>query len=87
MINSSEYITFWEAEYLEYRKNLKNLPQKWQHLERLHIISQLSIQKHFFSHYLMLREALVDKNLKESLGQILRIILVLPGHILRRLPI
>ena len=87
MINSPEYKILWNKEYLEYKKNTKNPIQKWQHLERLHIISQLSIQKHFFSHYLMLKEALVDKNLKESLGQILRIILVLPGHIFRRLPI
>lgn len=39
------------------------------------------------THWLMLKLAIKEANTTESLGQIFRLFLVIPGHILRRLPI
>lgn len=61
--------------------------KRWQHLERLHIIGQQFLFKHFQVHLLMLRQACVDKNLDEILGQLLRLSLVFPGHLFGKLPI
>lgn len=56
------------------------------HLGRAHIISQMQWNNHLYVHYLMLCYALPRKDMKEILGQILRLILTLPGHLIQRLP-
>ena len=61
--------------------------EKWSYLERLHIIGQLLVSLHLKTHWLMLKLAIKEANATESLGQIFRLFLVIPGHILRRLPI
>lgn len=61
--------------------------ERWQHLERLHIIGQQFLFKHFQVHLLMFRQACIDKNLGEILGQLLRLSLVFPGHLFGKLPI
>jgi hypothetical protein len=60
--------------------------ERWDLLERLHIIGQFNIKLHYHSHWLMFNEAINDKNLRECFGQLMRLFLVLPGHLFRRLP-
>ena len=76
-----------EKEWKEYRHNRSNRVKKWYFLERLHILSQLSFPKHITIHGVMLYEAIRDKNVKEILGQCLRLFLVIPWHILQKLPL
>lgn len=61
--------------------------KKWQHLERLHIIGQQFLFKHLHVHWLMLRQACLDRKPYEILGQLLRLSLVFPGHLFGKLPI
>jgi hypothetical protein len=60
---------------------------RWILLERLHIIGQQNVKTHFFVHFLMLQEAFSQKNISEFLGQLVRLFLVVPGHLFNRLPV
>lgn len=68
-------------------KFAKNSFEKWRQLERLHILGQLLIWYHYHIHFLMLELAFQERKMFELLGQIFRIILILPGHLLGQLPI
>lgn len=57
------------------------------HLGRAHIIAQKSALKHLIVHCLMLGHALRKKNLSEVLGQLVRIALTLPAHLIKKIPI
>jgi len=46
----------------------------WHHLERTHIIGQSYPIEHTYSHWMMLKFGLMQKNVKEILGQILRLL-------------
>ena len=50
-----------------------DLSKAWHHLERSHILGQSYPYEHSYSHWLMLKFGLRQKNLKEVLGQILRL--------------
>lgn len=71
---------------LDLYRSSKDSAQKWYYLERLHILGQMFLFKHLHVHMLMLKQSLVDRNPQELLGQLFRLGLVLPGHILHRLP-
>lgn len=58
----------------------------WSDLEKVHILAQSFLLSHYFVHITMLQKALKEKNLHECLGQIFRLMLVLPGNLLNRLP-
>jgi hypothetical protein len=75
-INTLEavYLKEW-TNYLQTRNDKK---VKWYHLERLHVLSQSSFKKHFFIHITMISEAYNDKNIREFLGQLIRLFLVIP---------
>lgn len=60
--------------------------EKWLRLERLHILGQLGISLHYHSHFLMLRQAFQERNVQEIAGQIVRLLLVAPGHLFNSLP-
>ncbi len=77
------YLKEWTI-YLQIRNDKE---MKWYHLERLHVLSQASFKKHIFIHITMLGEAYKDKNIREFLGQLIRLFLVIPWHIFHRLPI
>lgn len=51
-----------------------DLSKAWHHLERSHILGQSYPYEHTYSHWLMLKFGLRQKNLKEVLGQILRLV-------------
>lgn len=60
--------------------------EKWKQLERLHIIGQVIMTLHYQVHFMMLKLALKEGKNVEFFGQIFRILLVMPGHLLGRLP-
>lgn len=51
-----------------------DLSKAWHHLERSHILGQSYPYEHTYSHWLMLKFGLRQKNLKEVLGQIIRLV-------------
>ncbi|MCB2063579.1 MAG: DUF3703 domain-containing protein [Novosphingobium sp.] len=59
----------------------------WQALERTHIVSQPYLTLHLASHCAMLRYALHERDLREAIGQCLRIVLAPLGAISGRLPV
>jgi hypothetical protein len=66
----------YNEEIKHYRYNLinKQYSNAWYHLERSHIIGQSYPIEHTYSHWLMLRFGLMQKNTKEVFGQLLRLI-------------
>jgi hypothetical protein len=48
----------YQKEWVKYQENSRDIQRKWHHLERLHILSQLSFLKHLHIHGVMLCEAL-----------------------------
>ncbi|CDZ89536.1 DUF3703 domain-containing protein [Rhodococcus ruber] len=61
-------------------------PQRWAHLERAHIISQPYPWPHTRNHIAMLALALRQRDRREALGQIVRIIVAAPGSLSGRYP-
>jgi len=63
-------------EFELYRISLlkSDLSKAWHHLESSHILGQSYPYEHIYSHWLMLKFGLRQKNLKEVLGQILRLV-------------
>lgn len=59
----------------------------WQYLEAAHVLGQPDCRLHAQAHWAMLRCAVVQWDLREVAGQVLRLALVPPGHALARLPI
>mgnify|MGYP003669528998 FL=1 len=52
----------------------EDYPNAWHHLERSHIIGQSYPIEHTYSHWLMLKFGLMQKNSKEVFGQIIRLL-------------
>ena len=65
----------------------KHFPEKWFRLERMHILGQSDLKFHAFVHWLMFREAINERKIREIFGQALRLIFVVPAHIFSLLPI
>lgn len=59
-----------------YRSSLHsgNSSQAWHHLERSHILGQSYPLEHTYTHWLMLKFGLRQRNTKEVLGQVLRLL-------------
>lgn len=62
-----------ELEYYQFYLESKQYHNAWHHLERSHIIGQSYPLEHTYSHWLMLKFGLMQKNIKEVLGQLLRL--------------
>ncbi|WP_200182849.1 DUF3703 domain-containing protein [Tomitella biformata] len=60
--------------------------ERWHHLERAHIISQPYPWPHTRNHIAMLGLALRQRDRREAIGQIIRIIVAAPGSTLGRYP-
>lgn len=60
--------------------------ERWHHLERAHIISQPYPWPHTRNHIAMLGLALRQRDRREALGQIVRIVVAAPGSALGRYP-
>lgn len=60
--------------------------ERWRHLERAHIISQPWPWPHTRNHIAMFALAITQRDQREALGQVLRIIVAAPGSALGRYP-
>ncbi len=58
----------------------------WKSLERAHILGQFFWKEHLHIHFLMLSLGLKTFNFKEAMGQIPRLLLSIPGSLLRKAP-
>ncbi len=67
---------FYLNELSLYRSSFLNghLNQAWYHLERSHIIGQSYPIEHSYTHWLMLKFGFRQRNTKEVLGQVLRLL-------------
>lgn len=59
---------------------------RWRWLMAGHIVGQIDFALHVHSHWLMLRFAASNLDLKDAAGQMFRLLLVPIGHALDRLP-
>ncbi len=60
--------------------------QRWTHLERAHILSQPDPRLHTRNHIAMFTLAVRQRDRREALGQIIRIIVAAPGSLAGRYP-
>ncbi|MEW5810895.1 MAG: DUF3703 domain-containing protein [Actinomycetota bacterium] len=60
--------------------------QRWHHLERAHIVSQPDPWLHTCNHAAMLRLALRQRDRREAIGQVIRIVVAAPGSLTGRYP-
>jgi len=58
----------------------------WSHLERAHILSQPWAWPHTKVHAVMLRQALGDRDVREVMGQLLRLGVAGPGSLVGKYP-
>ncbi len=63
-----------EIELYYYFLENRQFTTAWYHLERSHIIGQSYPIEHTYSHWLMLKFGVMERNTKEVFGQILRLI-------------
>jgi hypothetical protein len=59
---------------------------RWTHLERAHIVSQPHAWLHTGNHVAMLALAVRQRDRREALGQVVRIIVAAPGSLTGRFP-
>ncbi|WP_280331133.1 DUF3703 domain-containing protein [Nocardia wallacei] len=67
-------------------KHASSPNQRWVHLERAHILSQPDPWPHTRNHVAMLTLAVRQRDRREALGQILRIVVAAPGSLSGRYP-
>jgi hypothetical protein len=60
--------------------------ERWRALERAHILSQPWPWPHTVTHWRMLRLAVRERNRREALGQVLRLVVAAPGSVSGRYP-
>lgn len=68
-------------------KESSSVEQRWRHLERAHIVSQPDPWLHTCNHAAMLSLAIRQRDRREALGQVLRLIVAAPGSLSGRYPI
>ena len=61
--------------------------ERWRHLERAHIVSQPDPWLHTCNHAAMLTLALRQRDRREALGQVVRLIVAAPGSMTGRYPV
>lgn len=79
----------WVGELRTYRsaRDVGDWRASWRHLERAHILSQSNVGLHLTSHIKMLAFAMSRRDVREILGQLLRIVFVPLGTLTGRLPV
>lgn len=60
--------------------------QRWRHLERAHILSQPDPWLHTCNHAAMLLLAVRQRDRREAIGQVIRLIVAAPGSLAGRYP-
>jgi metal-dependent hydrolase (beta-lactamase superfamily II) len=59
----------------------------WHHLERAHILGQRGLWSHIVVHMTMLKFAIRQSDVREVLGQIMRILATIPGYLFGWIPV
>ena len=79
---------FYAVEISNFQNAVKEqrIQDAWKSLERSHILGQFFWKEHFYIHFLMLTLSLKTFNFKEAVGQIPRLLLAIPGSLLRKAP-
>jgi len=67
-------------------KSAPHAEQRWRHLERAHIVSQPDPWLHSCNHAAMLTLALRQRDRREALGQVVRLLVAAPGSLSGRYP-
>ncbi|MDS1114420.1 DUF3703 domain-containing protein [Gordonia westfalica] len=60
--------------------------ERWRHLERAHIVSQPDPWLHTCNHVAMFRFAVGQRDRREAIGQVVRIVVAAPGSLTGRYP-
>ncbi|WP_280459867.1 DUF3703 domain-containing protein [Nocardia carnea] len=68
-------------EEMQAAKTTPDLAQRWVHLERAHILSQPNPWLHTANHVAMFVLAVRQRDHREALGQVVRIIVAAPGSL------
>ncbi|WP_068027521.1 DUF3703 domain-containing protein [Nocardia mexicana] len=68
---------------LQFARAATDTDQAWHHLERAHVLSQMWVRPHVYSHWLMLRLAVRCRDRTEAVGQIIRVLASTLGWIRR----
>lgn len=63
-----------------------DVDQRWAHLERAHIISQPYAWMHTCNHLAMFKLAVAQRDRREALGQVIRMVVAAPGSLTGRYP-
>ena len=71
-----------ERELASDARRRRDDPKAWHHLERAHIVAQPWPRPHTTSHLAMLTMALRQRNPRETLGQLVRVIVGGPASVL-----
>lgn len=85
----SKIETFFYQEIELAKKNIaeKNFESAFRHLERAHVLGQSFVSLHSVAHYHMLRHAIFSANIKEIIGQIIRLPLGVIGSAVGIVPV
>jgi hypothetical protein len=67
-------------------KSSGSAEERWHHLERAHIVSQPDPWLHTCNHAAMLALAVRQRDRREALGQVIRLIVAAPGSLVGRYP-
>lgn len=85
-MHNQKLIDIFKTELLNFHEGNFDTLIAWKKLERLHVIGQQFILKHYLVHILMLRLALKERDIQEVYGQLLRLLMVAPGHLFKKIP-
>ncbi|MGW0163077.1 DUF3703 domain-containing protein [Mycobacterium sp. NPDC003323] len=67
-------------------RNADTAARRWSHLERAHIVSQPDPWLHTCNHAAMLALALRQRDRREAVGQLIRLVVAAPGSLSGRYP-
>ena len=86
---NSRIKSFLQDQYFGARsaENAGKIEDAWDHLQRAHIVAQGMFAPHLYSHWRMLTLAAKTADLREVLGQLMRLALAPLGNLTGRLPI
>ena len=75
------------AELATARSQRSDPDEAWKALERAHILSQGFAGAHVGVHWAMLRYGLARRDLREVIGQLIRLLVAGPGSLIGRVPL
>lgn len=67
-------------------RTARTAERRWHHLERAHIVSQPYPWLHTSNHFAMLKLAVQQRDRREALGQVVRLMLAAPASLAGRYP-